>query len=369
MLVIIDRPGAERAATAGRLDAAADGCAVAAWAAMLEPHRARGVRSPATTASRPVVHPHAGSFIEFEDEIERLLDETDLDLCLDTGHVAYAGMSRRRGAARPTRARLAPRPPEGRRAPRCSTRVRGARLDFWAAIAAGRLLPARRRGRRPAGACSPRSTGMGYAGYATIEQDRVPGSGSPLDDLRRSVAAVRSARRPDVSGDRRALTAIVTGAGIGHRARHARCCSPRDGYDVGVTYNRNADGARAVVGAIDAGSGAAAVAVRARPVPTRATPSARRRRSSPSGSAASTCWSTTPASTRARPCSRRRSRAGRHTLAVNLVGPWACARAAARHMIARGRRRADRQRHLDPRLRPARRRRGVLRGQGGARAC
>jgi hypothetical protein len=33
---------------------------------------------------------------------------------------------------------------------------------------------------------------VGYRGYATIEQDRVPGSGSPLDDLadsRRVLAA------------------------------------------------------------------------------------------------------------------------------------------------------------------------------------
>ena len=35
---------------------------------------------------------------------------------------------------------------------------------------------------------------IGYDGYATIEQDRVPGAGSPLDDLAASVATIRAAQ-------------------------------------------------------------------------------------------------------------------------------------------------------------------------------
>ena len=37
-----------------------------------------------------VFHPHAQSHIETEEQIERLLSDTDIDLCLDTGHHAYA---------------------------------------------------------------------------------------------------------------------------------------------------------------------------------------------------------------------------------------------------------------------------------------
>ncbi|WP_050182471.1 sugar phosphate isomerase/epimerase family protein [Domibacillus robiginosus] len=37
-----------------------------------------------------VFHPHAQSHIETEEQIERLLNDTDIDLCLDTGHHAYA---------------------------------------------------------------------------------------------------------------------------------------------------------------------------------------------------------------------------------------------------------------------------------------
>lgn len=37
-----------------------------------------------------VFHPHAQSHIETEEQIERLLHDTDINLCLDTGHHAYA---------------------------------------------------------------------------------------------------------------------------------------------------------------------------------------------------------------------------------------------------------------------------------------
>jgi len=40
------------------------------------------------------MHAHAGGFIDFEPELERLLDEVDesiLKICFDTGHHSYAG--------------------------------------------------------------------------------------------------------------------------------------------------------------------------------------------------------------------------------------------------------------------------------------
>lgn len=43
---------------------------------------------------RAVVHPHAGGFIEFDDETERVVHDLPADiagLCLDTGHLYYAG--------------------------------------------------------------------------------------------------------------------------------------------------------------------------------------------------------------------------------------------------------------------------------------
>ena len=44
---------------------------------------------------RPVIHPHAGGYIEFEDEIKKLLQDIPYEiagLCLDTGHLYYSKM-------------------------------------------------------------------------------------------------------------------------------------------------------------------------------------------------------------------------------------------------------------------------------------
>ena len=44
---------------------------------------------------RPVIHPHAGGYIEFSDEIEKLVRDIPYEiagLCLDTGHLYYSGM-------------------------------------------------------------------------------------------------------------------------------------------------------------------------------------------------------------------------------------------------------------------------------------
>lgn len=38
-----------------------------------------------------VFHPHAQTHVESEEQIERLLKDSDIQLCLDTGHHAYAG--------------------------------------------------------------------------------------------------------------------------------------------------------------------------------------------------------------------------------------------------------------------------------------
>lgn len=44
---------------------------------------------------RPVLHPHAGGYIEFADEIDKLMTDIsykEAGLCLDTGHLKYSGM-------------------------------------------------------------------------------------------------------------------------------------------------------------------------------------------------------------------------------------------------------------------------------------
>ena len=92
-LVVIDMVSKQRGATAGR-SADAPRLAGSDYQALLA-----GLRQIAGIAVEhgltPVLHPHAGSYIEFEDEIERVLDDTaddGLQLCIDTGHLMYAGV-------------------------------------------------------------------------------------------------------------------------------------------------------------------------------------------------------------------------------------------------------------------------------------
>ena len=124
--------------------------------------------------------------------MRRLLDEPDLDLCLDTGHAAYAGAAPERLIAE-FGPRLGHLHLKDVRA-EVLARVRDEGLDFWAAIAAGVFCPLGQ-GVVDLPAVLDALAGVGYRGYATIEQDRVPGSGSPLDDLAESqrVLALRGA--------------------------------------------------------------------------------------------------------------------------------------------------------------------------------
>jgi inosose dehydratase len=168
-LVIIDAVSPERSRTAGR----------AAVARRLDRHGAaalrRLVREIAAIAHafglRPVVHPHAGTHIEFEDEVEPLLDWAEL--CLDTGHWLYAGQD-------PVRAyeRWADRIPYLHLKDLDRGRRDG---DFWKSVRAGAFRPLGE-GDLDAAALLRALERHGFAGWAIVEQDRVPG-GDPVADL------------------------------------------------------------------------------------------------------------------------------------------------------------------------------------------
>ncbi|MEL6297161.1 MAG: TIM barrel protein [Pseudomonadota bacterium] len=92
-LVLIDSISERRAKTAGRA-AEAEQMDAAEWQAFTD--RIRHVAKMATEDYGLTVgmHAHAAGFIDFEPELERLLDETDaaiLKICFDTGHHSYAG--------------------------------------------------------------------------------------------------------------------------------------------------------------------------------------------------------------------------------------------------------------------------------------
>ncbi len=91
--VLIDSISPRRAPTAGR----------AAEAEQMDTAEWNAYRDRITTVAKmgaeeygliPEIHPHAGGFMDFEPEVERLLEEVDaslLKICIDTGHCTYAG--------------------------------------------------------------------------------------------------------------------------------------------------------------------------------------------------------------------------------------------------------------------------------------
>jgi inosose dehydratase len=189
ILSLIDKPDDVRVATAGR-PGAAPRLDRHRWSAMIEQFEAiadlaRGY------GVHPVVHPHVGGYVEFEDEIEQLLTDTHLDLCLDTGHLAYAGMDPvtmlERHANRLAHVHFKDIRGE------VLARVDREQLTFWQAIEADIFSPIGE-GVVDIAAVLNALDRIGYNGFATIEQDRVPGSGSPLDELMKSVAVIERAR-------------------------------------------------------------------------------------------------------------------------------------------------------------------------------
>jgi len=92
-LVLIDSISPRRAPTAGRAEAA-EAMDADEWTAFRD-RIARVARLGAEEYGLRVgIHAHAAGFIDFEPELERLLDEVDaaiLGICFDTGHHSYAG--------------------------------------------------------------------------------------------------------------------------------------------------------------------------------------------------------------------------------------------------------------------------------------
>ena len=92
-LVLIDSISPRRAPTAGRA-AEAEQMDQAEWTAFRD-RIATVARMGAEEYGLTVgIHAHAAGFIDFEPELERLLDEVDesiLKICFDTGHHSYAG--------------------------------------------------------------------------------------------------------------------------------------------------------------------------------------------------------------------------------------------------------------------------------------
>jgi inosose dehydratase len=92
-LVLIDSISPRRAPTAGRA-AEAEQMASAEWAAFRDRIATVARMGTEEFGLTVGIHAHAAGFIDFEPELERLLEEVDdsiLKICFDTGHHSYAG--------------------------------------------------------------------------------------------------------------------------------------------------------------------------------------------------------------------------------------------------------------------------------------
>jgi inosose dehydratase len=184
-LIAIDLVSPERARAAGRSAEAprldARGHAVV--------HRAlRGLAAIAADAGLVLAfHPHAGSYVEFADEIRWIAGLAPV--CLDTGHAAYAGLDpvalARELGERVVLLHLKDLDAD------VHGRVLERRLGFWDAVGGGVFCPLGR------GAVDLRGVldAVPAREWATVEQDRVPG-GDPVADLRESLAALVQAGVP-----------------------------------------------------------------------------------------------------------------------------------------------------------------------------
>ncbi|MEE4125036.1 TIM barrel protein [Pseudomonas viridiflava] len=136
---------------------------------------------------RAVIHPHAGGYIEFADELAQLVQDIHpgvAGLCLDTGHLYYAGMdpaaTLRQYASRLDYLHFKDIDPL------VFDQVLGERITFFAACAKGVMCPLGR-GIIDYPALRTLIRELDYQGYITVEQERDPRHvGSSLADVTES---------------------------------------------------------------------------------------------------------------------------------------------------------------------------------------
>lgn len=182
-LVVMDWGHPERDYAAGHPDRAPR-LSDAQWAGMVDHIRQIAEVARDEFGVRAVIHPHAGGYLEFDDEIDRIVADIPAEvagLCLDTGHLYYSGMDPaswlRRHAARLDYVHFKDIDLPTYR------QVLGERIAFFEACARGVMCPIGQ-GVLDYPAIKRTLEALGYAGYITIEQERDPrNAGSSLRDV------------------------------------------------------------------------------------------------------------------------------------------------------------------------------------------
>jgi len=198
VLVLADDNGSDPARTraAGRVTPAL-GLSAAEWETFAggAMHIARAVRD--ATGLPVAFHHHCAGYVETPDEIARLLDLTDpalLGLVFDTGHYLY-GTGSNDGAAVPAGLERF-----GSRirhlhfkdcAPSVAARARVSGWDYFTAVQQG-VFCELGRGAVPFAAVTAWLRAHTYSGRIVVEQDVLPGMGTPRESAQRNRAYLHS---------------------------------------------------------------------------------------------------------------------------------------------------------------------------------
>ena len=181
---------ANRSARAGRVRPE-DGLSAVQWDGFA--HRAERVAAAVRqdTGLRTVFHHHCAGYVETPEEIEALMSRTDpalLGLCLDTGHLMFAGGD-------PIDALAA----YGDRVwhvhfkdcePALAAQSRVDAWDYHTSVRRG-IFCELGRGMVPFTGVLDALRGRGYAGWIVVEQDVLPGLGTPAASAGRNRAYLR----------------------------------------------------------------------------------------------------------------------------------------------------------------------------------
>ncbi len=155
------------------------------------------------TGLRTVFHHHCAGYVETPEEIETLLSLTDperLGLVFDTGHYSY-------GSGTESCDVVAGLERFGRRVwyihlkdfdPAVARRARAGQWDYFTALRHG-VFCELGKGCVDFPAFLRRLRERGYQGYALVEQDILPGMGTPKESARRNLEYLRSIERTEMN--------------------------------------------------------------------------------------------------------------------------------------------------------------------------
>ena len=183
-MVIIDSISSRRALTAGRASEA-EQMSADEWSGFVDRIRKMAEIGTGDYGLTVSIHAHAAGFMDFEPELERLLEEIDesvLKICLDTGHHSYAGFDPiafiNRHAQRISYMHFKDIDPV------VKADVIANRRDFYDACAQG-IFCNLGKGDVDFPAVRQRLLDSGFEGWCTVEQDCDPSMpGTPLEDAR-----------------------------------------------------------------------------------------------------------------------------------------------------------------------------------------